>query len=62
MSTHIVYYDKSFLMKVGEKIGKSVKIDEATSLVSRGHFARMFMEIDLEKALISKFQLMRKEN
>ena len=50
----------SFLMKVGEKIGKHVKIDESTSLVSRGHFAYMCMEIDLEKPLISKFQLMRK--
>ena len=47
-------------MKVEEKIGKPVKINEATSLVSRGHFARMCMEIDLEKLLISKFQLMHK--
>ena len=44
-------------MKVGEKIGKRVKIDEATSLVSRGYFARMCLEIDLEIPMISKFQL-----
>ena len=50
----------SFLMKVGEKIGKPIKIDEATSLVLRDHFARMWVEIDLEKSLISKFQLMCK--
>ena len=30
-------------MKVEEKIGKPDKIDEATSLVSRGHFAQMCM-------------------
>ena len=34
----IEYCDMSFLMIVGEKISKLVKIDEATSLVSRGHF------------------------
>ena len=47
-------------MKVGEKIGKAIKIDEARSLVSRGHFAHMCVEIDLEKPLISKFQLRHK--
>ena len=47
-------------MKVGEKIGKPVKIDEARFLVSRGHFAHVCMEIDLEKPLIFKFQLKRK--
>ena len=44
----IKYYDISFLMKIGEKIGKPVKFDEATSLVSKGHFASMCVEIDLE--------------
>ena len=47
-------------MKVREKISKPIKNDEATSLVSRGHFARMCVEINLEKSLISKFQLKRK--
>ena len=32
-------------------------MDEATSMVSKGHFACMCVEIDLEKPLISKFQL-----
>ena len=45
----IEYYGMSFLMKVGEKIGKPVKIDEATSLVLRGYFSLMCVEIDLEK-------------
>ena len=57
----IEYYDMSFLMKVGETIGKPVKIDEGTSLLKRpGHFAYMCVEIDLEKSLISMFQLRRK--
>ena len=44
-------------MKVREKIGKPVKIDEATSLASRGHFARICVEIDLKMSMISKFHL-----
>ena len=35
----IEYCDKAFLMRVGAKIGRPIKIDEATSLVSRGQFA-----------------------
>ena len=46
--------------KVGEKIGKPIKIDEATSLVSRDHFGRMCVEVDLEKPLIFKFEHRRK--
>ena len=42
------------------EIGKPTKIDEATSLVSMGHFARICVEIDLKTPLISKFQLRRK--
>ena len=54
------YYDLSVLVKVGEKIGKPIKIDYATSLVSRGHFARICIEVDLEKPLVSKFELRSK--
>ena len=56
----IEYYDKAFLMRVGAKIGRLIKIDEATSLVSRGHFARLCVEVDLDKPLISKFGLRRR--
>ena len=35
----IEYYDCEFLMRVGSKIGKPVKIDTNTSNVSRGKFA-----------------------
>ena len=44
-------------MKAGEKIGTPVQIDEATSLVSQGLFARMCVMVDLDKPLISKFEL-----
>ena len=56
----IEYYDQAFLMKVGERIGKPVIIDDATSLGFRGNFARLFIEVDLQKPLVSKFKLHRK--
>ena len=53
----IEYYEYSFLMRLGAKFGKPIKIDEATSIVSRRHFARLCVEVDLSKPLISKFRL-----
>ncbi|XP_075481174.1 uncharacterized protein LOC142521884 [Primulina tabacum] len=46
----VEYYDKDFLMKIGRKIGRPIRVDQATSLVSRGKFARICVEI--RKALI----------
>ncbi|XVF57141.1 hypothetical protein PTKIN_Ptkin06aG0180000 [Pterospermum kingtungense] len=56
----IEYFDYDFLMKVGEKIGRPVCVDEATSLVSRGKFARMCVEIDITKPLLAKFRVRRR--
>ena len=47
-------------MGVGKNIGRPIKVDEATSLVSRCHFAGMCVEVDLEKPLMSKFEFHRK--
>ena len=56
----IEYYDQEFLMKVGEKIGKPIRIDRTTGLVSRGKFARLCVEVDITKPLMSKFKLRRR--
>ena len=47
-------------MKVGEKISKPVRLDDETSLVSKGHFTLLCVEVDLQKPLVSKFELHRK--
>ena len=47
-------------MKIGNKIGRPIKVDAATSLASRGHFARQCIEVDLSKQLLSKFRLRNK--
>lgn len=51
------YYDHTFLFRVGEKIGTPMMIDSATSLTSRGKFARMCVEVDITKPLLAKFKL-----
>lgn len=56
----VEYYDYSFLMRLGELVGEPKHIDDATSLVSRGRFARMCIEVDLAKPLIAKFLLRKK--
>lgn len=56
----IEYYDHDFLFRIGEKIGKPMKIDSATSLTSRGKFARLCVEVDITKPLLAKFWLRRK--
>ncbi|XVF63210.1 hypothetical protein PTKIN_Ptkin09bG0069600 [Pterospermum kingtungense] len=53
----IKYYDRTFLMNVGEKIGRPVRVDQATNLVSRGKFARICVEVDIAKPLLAKFKL-----
>ncbi|PNX98272.1 hypothetical protein L195_g021514 [Trifolium pratense] len=64
----IEYYDKNILWKIGNCIGKTVKIDSNTLrsknesnsglyAPERGKFARICVEIDLRKILRSKFVL-----
>ena len=47
-------------MKLGAKIGRLIRVDEATSVVSRGRSARLYVELDLSKPLLSKFMLRRR--
>lgn len=56
----IEYYGEQYLMKIGEKVGVPIKIDDATSLTSRGRFARMCVEVDLIKPLLAKYKLRRR--
>ncbi|XP_031131691.1 uncharacterized protein LOC116033077 [Ipomoea triloba] len=53
----IEYFEEGFLMKIGKQIGRPVKVDTTTSLVSIGKFARVCIEVDLSKPLLSKFTL-----
>ena len=48
-------YNPKFLWGVGEKIGTMLKVDELTSIHSRGKFARICVEVDLRKKSIPSF-------
>jgi hypothetical protein len=54
------YYDTSVLWKIGNKIGKTLKMDRTTSVGTRGNFARLCVEVDLTKPLLAKFKLRRR--
>ncbi|XP_031116887.1 uncharacterized protein LOC116020559 [Ipomoea triloba] len=56
----IEYYDYDFLMRVGDMIGKAKKVDHATSMASRGLFARVCVEVDITKPLLARFTLRNK--
>ncbi|CAL1356336.1 unnamed protein product [Linum trigynum] len=54
------YYDEELIANVGNSVGRFVKIDEATRQATRGHFARMCVEVDLSRPLICKYKLERR--
>ncbi|KAJ1435401.1 hypothetical protein SESBI_04906 [Sesbania bispinosa] len=61
------FYDKTILWRIGNTIGKTVRVDANTlkpregtwgqTTTERGKFARLCIEIDLQKNLISQFRL-----
>lgn len=53
----IEYYDSDFLMRLGEKIGKPIRVDDTIGNAAKGLFARMCVEIDIRKPLLAKFQM-----
>ncbi|XP_015955607.1 uncharacterized protein LOC107479996 [Arachis duranensis] len=54
-------YNKYFLWKVGKMLGTMLKVDDLTSIHSRGCFARLCVEIDLRKKIIPSFTALDKE-
>ncbi|XP_031096887.1 uncharacterized protein LOC116001136 [Ipomoea triloba] len=53
----IEYFDDDFLKKIGKEVGRPIKVDYTTSLASKGKFARICVELDMTKRLLSKFTL-----
>ncbi|CAN1182170.1 hypothetical protein LINPERHAP2_LOCUS35835 [Linum perenne] len=54
-------FDVEILKLIGDRIGKIVRVDETTLFGSRGNYARMCVEIDLHKTLVSKYRLHRRD-
>ncbi|CAL1368159.1 unnamed protein product [Linum trigynum] len=51
------YYDPIILRDIGNSIGRYIKMDAPTRDASRGHYARICVEVDLTKPLIVKYRL-----
>ncbi|CAN1120518.1 hypothetical protein LINPERHAP2_LOCUS244 [Linum perenne] len=54
------YFDNSILKFIGDRIGRTVRIDHTTLEGSRGNFARICVEVDLCKPLLSKYRMRRR--
>lgn len=56
----IEYYEEEFMLKIRRNIGRHVKVDTTTNLISKGKFTRICIEVDLTNPLLSKFTLCEK--
>lgn len=54
---NMVYCNESVLLAFAASMGKPIKVDKSTLQASRGHFARVCVEIDLHKPLVGRFWL-----
>ncbi|MCH93854.1 hypothetical protein A2U01_0014807 [Trifolium medium] len=54
---HIEYYDAKVLHFIGNRIGKSVKVDKNTLYHERRKYARICVEVELNKPLLAMFEL-----
>ncbi|CAI0376389.1 unnamed protein product [Linum tenue] len=53
----IQYFHEDAVMRIGCRIGKPVRIDEATRTAARSDYARVCVQVDLTKPLLSKFSI-----
>ncbi|CAL1413259.1 unnamed protein product [Linum trigynum] len=53
----IEFINKEAAMKIGSLIGNPLRVDRATEEGARGNFARVCVEVDLRKPLLSKYKV-----
>jgi hypothetical protein len=53
----IEYYDAKVLKIIGDRIGKTVKMDKNTLKQERGKYARLCVTVDLTKPLLAMFSI-----
>jgi len=53
----IEYYDPAILTFIGNRIGKTIRIDRNTIRRDRGKYARLCVEVDLSNPLLALFEL-----
>lgn len=57
----VKYYTEEWLRKVGDTIGRTIKVDDTTLAMSHGKFARVCVEIDLDKSLVVSYRMRGRE-
>lgn len=50
----IEFFNADLLMEIGNQIGKPIKVDTKTTMATRGKFARVCVEVNLSKPLITR--------
>lgn len=48
------YYDDRVLLAMGTSLGRALKVDQNTRYASRGRFAQVCVEVDLNQPLVPK--------
>lgn len=51
------YFDEDILLRIRDAIGRVIKVDDTTSLTSRGKFVLVCVELDVMKPLLAKFDI-----
>ncbi|GKV16524.1 hypothetical protein SLEP1_g27155 [Rubroshorea leprosula] len=51
------YYHEAAILYLGNKLGRAIKVDRTTLLATRGEFARVCVEVDLNESLPSMIAL-----
>lgn len=57
----IEYCDEKILDFIGDRIGRTIKVDKNTLSVERGKYARLCVEVDLSKPLLAKFEIKERQ-
>ncbi|KAI9119142.1 hypothetical protein K1719_009817 [Acacia pycnantha] len=55
------FYNVESLHRIGNMIGKMIKVDRATSIYDKGGFARICVEIDLQQPLLPSYTVFGEE-
>ncbi|CAI0626162.1 unnamed protein product, partial [Linum tenue] len=53
----IQYFHPVAVMKIGNRIGKPIRVDHATSTGDRSDYARVCVQVDITKPLLSQFTI-----
>ncbi|KAI9107574.1 hypothetical protein K1719_021611 [Acacia pycnantha] len=55
------FYNVESLRRIGNMVGKMIKLDRSTSVYDKGGFARICVEIDLKKPLLPSYKIFNEE-